>query len=475
MASIEFGPLKAALLIGTFLLVGLAQAQPIEELRKQLQTPWTAEDWPAAEAIARQITAQPQSAPGDWRNLAGILSSQKKKAEAFAIRQELVKLAGASSNDYSGICWYLLEQNKPLEARPACQNAVELAQSKAAALGNLGHSYLLAGDKAQAQSWYQKALQHLSKDEEVTQGPLAEFELFIKNGWAVADAQASQQWFEQGWQQFKALHEILKQNTPSKVGDDSTDALPVLAKAMDDSVAQFGPDAALARVFARRHLQFAKTLAVAQVERNLDAQALQTLEASWARVGALLDKDELWGPLDELAEAYIKQAHNDNSIALRERILREQTAALGFEALITLRTANFLMVNYYAAGQVSHARDLGEKILAASINKLGADHPDTLTSMSNLASTCRKLKQYEKAVALLEALVPREVKRHGEASARVQETMVFLLLNLEALGRGPDFLLSYRPETQAAVKRLVPALKAAESQINSKRVLPAVS
>jgi len=249
----------------------------------------------------------------------------------------------------------------------------------------------------------------------------------------------------------------------------------VLAKAMDDSVAQFGPDAALARVFARRHLQFAKTLAVAQVERNLDAQALQTLEASWARVGALLDKDELWGPLDELAEAYIKQAHNDNSIALRERILREQTAALGFEALITLRTANFLMVNYYAAGQVSHARDLGEKILAASINKLGADHPDTLTSMSNLASTCRKLKQYEKAVALLEALVPREVKRHGEASARVQETMVFLLLNLEALGRGPDFLLSYRPETQAAVKRLVPALKAAESQINSKRVLPAVS
>ncbi len=58
-----------------------------------------------------------------------------------------------------------------------------------AALVNLGHTYLLVGDKAQAQPWYQKTLQHLTKDEELQQGPLDDFNFFIKSGWAVADAQ----------------------------------------------------------------------------------------------------------------------------------------------------------------------------------------------------------------------------------------------------------------------------------------------
>lgn len=196
-----------ALAFSAALFAATANAQSLDELRKQLETPWKAKDWPAAEAIARQITTQPQANTDDWRNLANVLSTQGKKAEAFATRQELVKRADAKSSDHNGICWYQLELNKPLEARPACQKAVALDASNYAALVNLGHTFLLAGDKAQAMDWYRKTLHHLHKDDELRQGPLDDFKLFIKNGWAVADAQAGKQWFEQTWPQLVALRQ----------------------------------------------------------------------------------------------------------------------------------------------------------------------------------------------------------------------------------------------------------------------------
>lgn len=196
-----------ALTLGAALLAAAANAQSLDALRKQLDAPWKAKDWPAAEAIARQITSQPAASTADWRNLATLLAVQGKKPEAFAARQELVKRPGATSNDHNDICWYQLEQNKPLDARPACSKAVELDAGNYAALVNLGHTFLLAGDAAQATGWYRKTLAYIQKDDDLQQGPLDDFKLFIKNGWAVRDAQAGQQWFEQVWPKLGALRQ----------------------------------------------------------------------------------------------------------------------------------------------------------------------------------------------------------------------------------------------------------------------------
>ncbi|MBL8309269.1 MAG: hypothetical protein JNL19_02495 [Burkholderiales bacterium] len=182
-----------------------ASAQTIEELRGQLKENWNVKDWPATEAIARRITALPQSTTDDWRSLARVLSIQKKADDAFAVRTELVGRPGAISEDFNAICWYQIERNRPVDARPACDRAVSLKANNWAALVNLGHTWLLVGDLGRAQEWYRKTLQHIQKDEEIQQGPLEDFNLFSRNGWAMAAVPTAKRWFEQAWPTLKDL------------------------------------------------------------------------------------------------------------------------------------------------------------------------------------------------------------------------------------------------------------------------------
>jgi tetratricopeptide (TPR) repeat protein len=187
-------------LMGICLLsTALAQSPTVDDLRRQIDAQWKAKDWQAAEATARLITAQPQSSSADWRNFAVILRQQNKVDESYGAYLELIKRPGARSTDYTSICWYLLKQNKPLEAKPSCQNASDRDPGSVAAAINLGHFYLLAGDKTQAQPWYQKALDYISNDEDLKTGPIDDFDLFIHQGWAVAGALASKEWMQTEW------------------------------------------------------------------------------------------------------------------------------------------------------------------------------------------------------------------------------------------------------------------------------------
>ncbi|ANH66726.1 tetratricopeptide repeat protein [Mitsuaria sp. 7] len=181
-----------------------AQAQSLADLRQQFEAPSKAKDWRAAEAVARRMVAQSQSDASDWRQLARVLAAQGKNVEAAEARQELVKRPGATSNDYNNLCWSLLERNQPLDARPLCQTAVDLDPTHANALVNMGHSFLLASDPTQATVWYRRTLTHLQKEEDLREGPLYDLDLFIRKGWAVADARAARQWFEQTWPSVQA-------------------------------------------------------------------------------------------------------------------------------------------------------------------------------------------------------------------------------------------------------------------------------
>ena len=78
--------------------------------------------------------------------------------------------------------------------------------------------------------------------------------------------------------------------------------------------------------------------------------------------------------------------------------------------------------------------------------------------MGNLAVTHYKLEMYARAVPILQALIPKKFGREGESKA-VLTSMALLVLSLDGVGKKPDFLLAYKPETQAEVMRLAPALK----------------
>ncbi|MFH7040773.1 tetratricopeptide repeat protein [Paucibacter sp. JuS9] len=208
-------PPQASLLVGLLMGVGLlcaslpsdAQAPSTNDLRKQLSTPWDAEDWPAAEAMARQIAERSDSSIEDWRNWLKVLRLQKKDEAALAVAHDLVKRPGANSADHNSICWHWIARNKPIEARPACQKAVELDKANFEALVNLGHSYLLAGDKDTAQAWYRKTLAQIRKEEDLLNGLLDDFRLFVQNRWYAAEAQAAATWFQQAWPQLVTLRQ----------------------------------------------------------------------------------------------------------------------------------------------------------------------------------------------------------------------------------------------------------------------------
>lgn len=176
--------------LGAFPVQAQTTASAADELRKQIEASWKLNDWPKVEALGRQITATGQATTPDYRNLRVALSNQGKTQEALQLRLSITQRPDAKSADHNGVCWAYLEQNKPADARPYCQKAVDLETTNWAASVNLGHTWLLANDKAQAMPWYRKSLRSIRKEEDLKQGPLADFDLFIKNGWAVADAKA---------------------------------------------------------------------------------------------------------------------------------------------------------------------------------------------------------------------------------------------------------------------------------------------
>ena len=95
---------------------------------------------------------------------------------------------------------------------------------------------------------------------------------------------------------------------------------------------------------------------------------------------------------------------------LHEETLALKRSKLGPDHPNTLSSMNNLAASYDAAGQTDRAMKLYEETLALQKAKLGPDHPDTLASMSNLAEsyaaagqTDRALKLFEETLALQKA------------------------------------------------------------------------
>ena len=387
-----------------------ALAETPAELREKLVVLYKAKDWSAAETVARQIVAQKDASNKDWRNLIGVLRQSGKNQEALSERLKLVNRPGAESDDFNGLCWAYLAQNQVRLALPYCEKAVALKKSNWAALVNLGHSHLLLGNKAQAQPFYQQALGFIRKDEELNNGPFADFDLFIKNGWMVADSQSSKQWFAQNWPKAKALQDTLQQTKPGEDPAQAAAHLPRLAQALQDSDALLGKESSLGKMLASNYLNNAKTMATAQVAAG-KTDARQTLDKAWAVVKTQLTPSAYWDARDALAQAHRKRGEPGQAIALREDILREQTSAMGLEQLEPRYTAERLVEDYLSSGQGAKAAALGEKIVAACTTKLDANHPAILLSIDNLAYTYGELGQPDKALALNEkALAARTAK-----------------------------------------------------------------
>ena len=82
-------------------------------------------------------------------------------------------------------------------------------------------------------------------------------------------------------------------------------------------------------------------------------------------------------------------------------------AILGADHPDTLASMNNLAATYHRQGRISDAAELQEEVLQKMKAILGADHPSTLTSMNNLANTYCGQGRFSDAAELQEEVLQK--------------------------------------------------------------------
>lgn len=95
-----------------------------------------------------------------------------------------------------------------------------------------------------------------------------------------------------------------------------------------------------------------------------------------------------------------------DALKLFGEALALRKAKLGPDHPETLSVMSNLASSFYALGRYAEALKLREEVLALQTVKLGSDHSDTLLSMNNLASSLYALGRYAEALKLVENTLP---------------------------------------------------------------------
>jgi hypothetical protein len=88
-----------------------------------------------------------------------------------------------------------------------------------------------------------------------------------------------------------------------------------------------------------------------------------------------------------VADAYSLGGRWDDAEKLELQVVETRKRKLGADHPDTLTSMGNLALIYYRQGQWNAAQDLFVQVMDLSKKKLGADYPDTLKSMGNLTST----------------------------------------------------------------------------------------
>ncbi|KAK9829532.1 hypothetical protein WJX72_006350 [[Myrmecia] bisecta] len=105
-------------------------------------------------------------------------------------------------------------------------------------------------------------------------------------------------------------------------------------------------------------------------------------------------------PLVELAHALEDWGQTDDAAATYTQVLEIRQQLLGAEHPDTLASMNDLAVTFSTLGQPGRAAETHGQVLEVRERVLGPEHPDTLTSMYNLACALSALGQLKRVTAL---------------------------------------------------------------------------
>lgn len=102
----------------------------------------------------------------------------------------------------------------------------------------------------------------------------------------------------------------------------------------------------------------------------------------------------------KIAMCYYSDGRFDEAEAFFREVVEFRTSVLGAEHPDTLKSISKLALTYHAQSRFQESKILGLRAVEAQKKMLGEEHPETLSTMSHLAMTYSDLSQWKEAEAL---------------------------------------------------------------------------
>jgi tetratricopeptide (TPR) repeat protein len=174
------------------------------------------------------------------------------------------------------------------------------------------------------------------------------------------------------------------------------------------------------------------------------------------------DLERLLGPIhpdtlnagNRLAAAYQAAGHVTAATPLFERILSGRERLFGPDHPDTLSARSSLAAVYHAAGRNADAIPLVRQTLAARERLFGADHPSTLASRNNLAAAYRAAGQAAEAIPLFEQNAAACERLLGADDSSTLNSRSSLAAAYRDVGRRADAIALFE-QTLAARERIL--------------------
>ena len=168
------------------------------------------------------------------------------------------------------------------------------------------------------------------------------------------------------------------------------------------------------------------------------------------------DSDSLRA-MTALAHAYDNAGRADESLKLRETVLRIERATAGPEHPATIAAMHNLAVSFQSVGRFEEGLKLNEEVLALRRRLLGPEHGDTLSTMTNLASCMQSLGRRDEALKLRENTLATHRKVFGDKHPATIGAMVNLARSYQS-PRGIALSKTAVSRNEQAIKLLDEAL-----------------
>lgn len=372
------------------------------------------------------------------------------RGQAIADYRRILELKPNDSDVWGALGWLLILEGQFSEGQNATEKAVVLAPGNYAWAVNLGHAWLLRGDDEQARKYYRRTLLLVPDAASFTQGPLADFNLFIQKGWEPEKSLRERIWMKEYWQRhgqnIQAYHQALEfkvQGQMKQAAELAQKALPVYLEWLDKDEphrAYLLNEFAVIYFSAGRYIEAEPLYREAlTIRQKALPEGHSAIALSLSNLALLLNTTGRYGE----AEPLLREA-----LEIFRQVLPEGHALIA-TSLINL--AGLLDTT----GRFDEAELLYREALTIRQKALPEGHPDIAQSLNNLAFLLLTTGRYGEAEPLFREALAIRIKALTEGHPDIAQGLNNLAALLYVTGRYGEAEPFYR-KALAIYRRALP-------------------